>query len=393
MNGVMQNRLSPVTPKSSTDFSAATVKKLNQDVADSTDKDKTSFKDLISNSNSDGFRSREAQKNGDGAKGAKTNAEFAQAMLDKANKANVRKPQNELDKDAFLKLFITQMQNQDPLNPDNSSEMASQLAQFHGLEQMLNVNKNLEKMQTGQNMSQAVGLIDFVGKELKLESGKLKLESGKLTDATLKMSVDVPELMVEVRNAAGVLVHAMDVGHASAGETKLEWDGKTKDGKRVGDGVYTFSAFGKDAQGNDVPGKIISSVKVTGVDLMDQGGSFYTNVGKIRINEVSSVGNAGTFGNATKPKAENDQAAAAGQAVKEGAQGLQEGAEQAGQQSEQMPQPPADVVEQMKAAAQQPAQAAEQPKQPPKAAPEEPEHPLAMMEFPAPGMGLPGMTR
>lgn len=401
MNGVMQNRLNPVAPKASQDYSDATVKKLNADAVDSTDRDRTSFKDLLSNSNMDQYRSREAQKNGDGTKLAKTNEEFAQAMLDKANKDNLRKPQNELDKDAFLKLFITQMQNQDPLNPDNSSEMASQLAQFHGLEQMLNVNKNLEKMQADNATSRAVGLINFVGKDLKLDSGKLKLENGKLSDAVLKMDVDVPEMTIEVRNAAGVAVHTMDVGHVNAGETKLEWNGLGKDGKKVGDGVYTFSAFGKDVQGNDVQGKITSTVRVTGVDLTDQGGSFYTNIGKIRINEVSSVGNAGTFGANAKPKVESDQAtAAAGSvegAVKDGVEQAAQAGQQAGQQTgQQQPEIPADVLEQMKAAAQQPAEAQPKPTaQKPIAQPpaEEPEHPLAMMEFPAPGMGVPGMTR
>ncbi len=402
MNGELQNRINPIQPKSSADFSDATVKKLNADAIDSNDKDRTSFKDLLSNSNMDAFRSREAQKNGDGTKLAKTNEEFAQAMLDKANKDNLRKPQNELDKDSFLKLFITQMRNQDPLNPDNSAEMAAQLAQFHGLEQMLNVNKNLEKMQADNAMSRAVGLINFVGKDLKLETGKAKLENGKISDAMLKMDADVPELTLEVRNAAGVAVHSMDVGYAKAGETKLEWNGLGKDGKMVPDGVYTFSAIGKDAQGNQVMGKIISNVKVTGVDLTDNGGSFYTDIGKVRISEVSSVGNAGTFGAPAKPKAENDQAAAAAAALKDGAQAVQEGAAPAGQQSaQQLPEPPADVVEQMKAAAQHPppdspvkqAGAEATQKAPTKQTPEDAEHPLAQMEFPFQGMGTPGMTR
>jgi len=53
----------------------------------------------------DALRKRAAQKNGDGLQAAKTDAEFAKAMADKLNKENLRKPQNELDKDAFLKLF------------------------------------------------------------------------------------------------------------------------------------------------------------------------------------------------------------------------------------------------------------------------------------------------
>ena len=46
----------------------------------------------------------------------------------------------------FLTLFTTQLKNQDPLKPDDAAQMAAQLAQFNGLEQMMNVNKNLEQM-------------------------------------------------------------------------------------------------------------------------------------------------------------------------------------------------------------------------------------------------------
>ena len=72
----------------------------------------------------------------------------------------------EMDRDAFLSLLITQLQNQDPLNPTDSTEFTAQLAQFSSLEQLGNVNENLKQLQDFQasiNNSQAVSLI---GKEI-----------------------------------------------------------------------------------------------------------------------------------------------------------------------------------------------------------------------------------
>lgn len=334
--GALQSRLNPPNPPRERAMSDAKVTASAKAVDSNAKEGGTSFKDLIQSSNAEQERVRAAQKNGD-LKGARTDEEFTKAMTDKLNKDNVRRPSPNLDKDAFLKLFITQMQHQDPLNPQESTEMAAQLAQFHGLEQMLNVNKNLEKMTTEQATSRAVSLIDFVGKEVRLNGGKLRLEKGQLSTATYSAERDVPSAMLEVRDAAGVLVGKKDVGTLRRGENKLEFDGTTDKG-RLNDGLYTFALVGKDVQGADVPITITSTVKVTGVDLTDQGGSFYTELGKVRVNEIATVGSAGfaaAAADAEATQSSNPAAAAAlAKAAAGGGDGLTPAADAAVQQIE-----------------------------------------------------------
>ena len=80
-----------------------------------------------------------------------------------------------LGKDDFLHLLITQLQNQDPLNPTDHTEFTAQLAQFSSLEQLNNVNDNLEALQNYQastNNSQAVSLL---GKEITTNGNFLQL--------------------------------------------------------------------------------------------------------------------------------------------------------------------------------------------------------------------------
>jgi flagellar basal-body rod modification protein FlgD len=66
--------------------------------------------------------------------------------VDKNEEKVVDKRNDDLDKDAFLRLLTTQLANQDPLNPIEDKEFIAQLAQFSSLEQMQNLNKNVENM-------------------------------------------------------------------------------------------------------------------------------------------------------------------------------------------------------------------------------------------------------
>ncbi|MGA9120044.1 MAG: flagellar hook capping FlgD N-terminal domain-containing protein, partial [Bacteroidota bacterium] len=81
---------------------------------------------------------------------------------------------NQLGKDDFLKLLVTQLQNQDPLNPLQGTEFVAQLAQFSSLEQLTNINSSLEQnIQSNQLMTQSIGnslAATLVGKDVRASS-------------------------------------------------------------------------------------------------------------------------------------------------------------------------------------------------------------------------------
>ena len=75
---------------------------------------------------------------------------------------------NELGKDAFLKLLIAELSNQDPLNPVEDREFISQMATFSSLEQMQNMNKTLESMAEANKFS----AVQYIGKAVAFTKGE-----------------------------------------------------------------------------------------------------------------------------------------------------------------------------------------------------------------------------
>ena len=92
-------------------------------------------------------------------------------FVDSANKKNTidgRVPSQELGKDDFLKLLITQLSNQDPTSPMENTEFIAQMAQFSSLEQMTNMNQEFAKMNSMLVSSQGVNTI---GKRVDIDLG------------------------------------------------------------------------------------------------------------------------------------------------------------------------------------------------------------------------------
>jgi len=92
-----------------------------------------------------------------------------------------REPVKTLDKDAFLQLFVTQLKNQDPSSPQDTSEFIAQMAQFTMLEQLTNMNEEITQLRLSQEMSEASALI---GRQVKILSDGTEV-SGQVEKVTL----------------------------------------------------------------------------------------------------------------------------------------------------------------------------------------------------------------
>ncbi|HWU99177.1 MAG TPA: flagellar hook assembly protein FlgD [Oxalicibacterium sp.] len=141
--------------------------------------------------------------------------------------------------DRFMTLLITQMQNQDPLNPMDNSQMTSQLAQLSTVTGIDKVNSTLQSLigtyQSGQSMQAA----NLIGHGVLASGNQLGL-ADKQALAGVEFPQDVDQAQMVIKDKSGNVVHTIDLGAQSAGTVPLLWDGKLADGSQAPDGNYTF---------------------------------------------------------------------------------------------------------------------------------------------------------
>ena len=196
---------------------------------------------------------------------------------------------NTLGKDDFLTLLITQLQNQDPLNPADSTEYTAQLAQFSSLEQLNNVNKNLEYMQLYQASINNAQAVSFIGKEIISFGNEVRVTGGQAENCRFELSGDAGGVVVNINDSAGNLVKAIEQGAMHAGRQTVVWDGTDQNRNVVSDGDYTFEVMAVDAADQKVEALTYSSGLVEGVTFIEGRTYFLVGNQKIPISDIVEV--------------------------------------------------------------------------------------------------------
>jgi flagellar basal-body rod modification protein FlgD len=193
-----------------------------------------------------------------------------------------------MGQDEFLKMFMAQMKNQDPLNPMQGSDMAAQLAQFSSVEQLTKVNTNLESMKSSQDESTRLDALNFIGKEIVASGNALSLEEGKVAEGRFDLS-ESAQCSVLIKNSSGTTVGSFSLGTLGPGAHTFQWSGHDSSGNLLSPGTYNFQVMGKTSAGKIVSGDPRVSGKVTGVNL--ENGGVKLNIGEVPvgISEVMDI--------------------------------------------------------------------------------------------------------
>jgi len=174
-----------------------------------------------------------------------TNTTSGTSINDLMSTMNTKKTETDsvqADTDKFMTLLVTQLKNQDPLNPLDNAQVTSQLAQLQTVTGVNKLNETLETLKSSYQSSEALQATNLIGHGVLVEGNNINLTGGKsVFGVELATAADSVKVIVSDPKT-GKDVATIDLGAMEAGATPLAWDGSSDavDAATLADGGYNF---------------------------------------------------------------------------------------------------------------------------------------------------------
>jgi len=197
-----------------------------------------------------------------------------------------------LGKDAFLQLLVTQMQHQNPLDPQDNSEFVAQLAQFSSLEGITSLNESVTAISSNYKSSQALQASSLVGRSVIAQTDKAVVDTSKSLNGSVVVPQSVTDVKVTITDKDGNTVRTLDLGDQSTGNAAFVWDGKNEKGEVVAPDTYTFKAT-TTVDGKAMEMYTLLPATVSSVTISQTGGEMMLNLaglGSVALSKVQTIG-------------------------------------------------------------------------------------------------------
>jgi len=200
----------------------------------------------------------------------------------------------ELGRDAFLRLLTLQLQNQDPLDPVKNEDFVAQLAQFSSLEQLTSINETLgadksvaatDNVRIAIDSNTAVGLM---GREVQVSTNTLDYSGDGSKRIGYNLEGPADNVTIRILDDSGEIIRTLVEGDPEQGNASITWDGKDAEGDEVGAGTYLLVP---DAKYQGAPVGVASGAAgtVTGVRYQDGQPILITDEGETPLHAVTRV--------------------------------------------------------------------------------------------------------
>lgn len=214
-----------------------------------------------------------------------TQAQTVTATTDSSTSAGL----DIMGKQDFLTLLVAQLQNQDPLNPDDPTEFTAQLAQFSQLEQLFNLNDSMKNLVTSNANSDKFATLQTIGKNVVFQGSKFEYDGEEAIELGYMLDGNASEVQITIQKD-GATVATLDGTELEPGNHFVSWDGLDKDGNPAGSGSYSIAIAAKAKEGESVAASPLLKSEVTGVDLTgDYGGKLLTKAGEVSFASILGV--------------------------------------------------------------------------------------------------------
>ncbi|MCU5788419.1 flagellar hook assembly protein FlgD [Alloalcanivorax marinus] len=173
---------------------------------------------------------------------------------------------------SFMTLLVTQLRNQDPMNPMENAEMTSQLAQINTVSGIQELNTTLAAI-TGQlDAGQAIQAAGLIGKGVLVPGERVLVgEDGSTTPFGVELGQAAEDVRITIRNESGEVVRSFEPFALDAGVESFTWNGEMDNGETAPKGAYRVSVEAS-VDGEAVDVTQLNYALVNGVSLDAQGG-------------------------------------------------------------------------------------------------------------------------
>ena len=163
-----------------------------------------------------------------------------------------QQPTQELGEQEFLNLLMTQLGNQDPLNPMQSAEFADQISSMNQVKQLMGANERLDQLMMGMTSMNNQSAVQLVGKDVVASGSTFEHAGGEVHDLQFELAEPADRVTVTVRDAEGRVVKTIDSFDREGGMQSIAWNG-TDDALQAGAaGTMTFEVNAEDGDGNPI---------------------------------------------------------------------------------------------------------------------------------------------
>jgi flagellar basal-body rod modification protein FlgD len=186
----------------------------------------------------------------------------------------------------FLNLLVSELQNQDPLDPTSTTDFINQMSQYANFDQEQTLNTNLGTLLTSFNSLLTMNSVNYLGHNVIAKGNTGILQNGQAAFG-YNLSGAASNVSLSIEDSSGNVVWT-GTGSGAQGPNAIVWDGKSNNGTQLPDGNYTLNVTATDANGNSVYNFSTFTGTVDGVD--SSSGTTMLNVGGVPVSIANIVG-------------------------------------------------------------------------------------------------------
>ncbi len=192
-----------------------------------------------------------------------------------------------LDKEDFLTLLVAQLENQDPLDPQDNSEFVAQMAQFSALEQQITTNEYLETLITSNQAIEQLSAFNLLGQTVTAEQDSFTL-GDEGAEIGFSLDQEAESVTLAILDSGNSVVATIELEDLEAGTTFTTWDGTDNNGNTLSSGEYSVLATAIYSDDSSEYLTTLQRAVVTGIDTSSDT-LLETSQGSMQLSQLLSV--------------------------------------------------------------------------------------------------------